>query len=1210
MRLRASWALLLVLLAGAALVAPWQEHLYAQEARGTILGRVFDAQKAVVPKATVKITNVAQGTTISVQTNDMGAFIAPFLNPGQYQITIEVQGFKRYVKEALTLNINQKLEVDAYLEIGSPTETVTVMAENVILNTTSATLGQVIDARRVADLPLAHGNPFLLIGVTAGASWSHTAGSLNRPFEPTHIVGYAINGSRANRMDVTIDGTPSTATANANEVIASYVPPTDAIQEIKVQTTGFDASYGQTEGGITNILLKSGTNSFHGTGYWANQPSSWAANEWLSNKSNSARANWTYNRWGGSFGGPVYLGKLYNGKNKTFFFWAYEGIKEARPRNNCGALCTVPTEAEKNGDFSKLLAAGGSAYQIYNPFQRTLVNGVYVNQPFAGNIIPANLINPIAKKILDNYYPKTPFTSGDALGLGNQVEPNIPETITYYTHTFKVDHNLNDQQRISVTGRFYKRASDYNNYLHSAGTGEWFQFLSRAGGIDYVNTLNASTLLNLKYGYNRFVRSSDGNPESYGMDLTTLGFPSRMNDYTSQDIRRFPGINFTSAAYIGTRHDNFIRPIDTHVFAAHITKMKSTHAIRGGMEFRAYRENQRDWINDVTARFDFSTTWTKANSNASGAPNGLGQSMAAFLLGLPDASSYMNRQDSYAEQSPSWGIYVQDDWRVNKRLTLNLGLRWEYEGALTERYDRSVRGFDPSYTQPFEAAAVATYTTVYNAAAGTANALLVAPADFKVRGGLNFANVNGSPRGLYETPKTNFLPQIGLAFKINDKTVLRTGYGINYGFLGQRRGDVVQSGYSVNTNLIPTLDNGLTWNETLSDPYKNGPVMPYGNTQGPQTFVGQAITYFYEKPKQVYNQRWSLNMQRELPGGWYMDVGYVGTRGTHIEINRNFNATPIQYLSKSPTRDQNWIAYLNGTVANPFYGLLPVTTTIGGSKTISRERLLRAFPEFDTVNSTTYQGYSWYHSLQASFQKRFSKGYTLLASYTWSKFMQATEFLNAADPLPTETISDMDTPHRLSVTGIWELPFGSGRHFGTSNQVLDRIIGGWQVNANYQTQSARPMSAWGNYIYYGNNLKDLNLGKDATPDKWFNNVIYNPKKADGTLVWPTLPESNVGFERRTTSDANGQLSQNVRTFPLRMSFLRTDLVNNVDFSLLKNTTIREGMKIQFRLELLNAFNHPNFSQPALDPTSSNFGKITGGAFNYSRRIQADIKFIF
>jgi hypothetical protein len=1208
---RSGIILFLVLLTLAMLVVP----AGAQTARGTISGRVLDANQAVVPGATIKITHIAQGTVTTVVTNDAGAFTAPYLPPGLYNLTTEVSGFKKYVRDQLQLQVNQNLVLDVVLEVGGQEQVITVTAEQPLLNTSSNTLGQVVDERRIADLPLPHGNPYLLIGVTPGASWSHTAGTLNRPFEPTHIVGYSINGSRANRMDVTIDGTPSTATANANEVIATYVPPTDAIQEFKVQTTGFDASYGQTEGGVTNIVLKSGSNRLHGTGYWANQPASMAANEWLSNKSRSPRADWKYNRWGGSLGGPVFIPKVYNGKNKTFFFWAYEGIHEARPRNNCGSNCTVPTEAEKNGDFSNLLAKGGSSYQIFNPFTRALVNGVYVNQPFTGNIIPTNLINPIAKKILDNYYPKTPYTSGDALGLGNQVEPNIPETIRYYTHTFKVDHNINDRQRLSVTGRFYKRISDYNNYLHSAATGEWFQFLSRAGSIDYVNALSNSMVLNLKYGYNRFIRSSDGNPESYGLDLTTLGFPSYMNDYTPESIRRFPGIFFatsgtTSAAYIGTRHDNFIRPIDTHTFTGNLTKMKGTHSIRTGLEFRAYRENQNDWINDQTGRFDFSTEWTKANSNATGAPNGLGQSMAAFLLGLPSATSYINRQDNYAEQSTSWGVFVQDDWRVNNRLTLNLGLRWEYEGALTERYDRSVRGFDPTYTQPIEAAAVAAYTKVYNAAAGTANALPIAPADFKVRGGLNYAGVNGNPRGLYETPKKNFLPQIGLAFKLTDKTVLRAGYGINYGFLGQRRGDVIQSGYNVNTNMVPTLDNGLTWNETLSNPYKNGPIMPYGNSQGPQTFLGQAITYFIDKPMQPYNQRWSLNLQHESKG-WLLDVGYVGNRGTHIEIARNLNATPNYYLSTSPTRDQSKIAYLNGTVANPFYGLLPTTTTIGGSKTISRERLMRAFPEFDTVNATTNQGYSWYHSFQFSIQKRFSKGYTLLGSYTWSKFMQATEYLSGGDSVPTETISDMDTPHRISMTGIMELPFGSGKRFKSSSPVVDRIIGGWQVNANYQIQSARPMGManFGNIIYYGD-YKDLNLGSAATPDKWFNNVIYNPKKADGTLVWPTLPESNVGFEKRSTNDANGQLDKNVRTFPLRFSFLRSDLVNNVDFSILKNTKIKEGMNIQYRCELLNAFNHPNFSAPDLGPTSSNFGKITGGAFNYSRRIQMDIKFIF
>jgi hypothetical protein len=963
----------------------------AQEARATVVGKVVDPSGGVIPGASVEVTNKAMGVRVALTTNDEGFYQASYLIPGLYQLAVEMPGFKKYVRDDLEVRVNDRLEVNITLVVGEISETVTVTGEAPLLNTASATMGQVVDSRRVADLPLAHGNPYALIGLAAGASWSYTAATLNRPFEPTHIVGYAINGSRANRMDVMIDGVPSTATANPNEVIAAYVPPVDIVQEFKVQTAAFDASYGNTEGGVTNISLKSGTNNLHGTAFWANQPKRFAANEWANNRVGTQLPNWKYNRWGGSAGGPVWLPKLYDGRNKTFFLWGYEAIHETRPRNNCGGSCTVPTPANKTGDFSQQLAGGGSAYQIYNPFtRRAIAGGQYEQDPFQGNIIPSNLINPIAKKILDDYYPKTPISAGNALGQNNHYDLSLPEVITYYTHSFKFDHMLSDNQRLAFTGRFYKRDSNYNNYLGSIATGEWFKFLSRAGGVDYVNTINASTVLNLRYGYNRFVRTSDGNPGSYGMDLTKLGFPSSFANLLSEDLRRFPGLSFPGGSggtgYIGTRHDNFWRPIDTHVLGATLNKMIGAHSLKTGLEARAYRENNRTAHGDMTGTFNFTTDWTRGpRSDSASAPSGTAQAMAAFLLGLPSASgSYIARLASYAEQSTTWGVFLQDDWKVRDNVTLNLGLRWEYEGPLTERFDRSVRGLDFGAVQPIEAQAVAKYTEVYNAAAGSANALPVAPANFKVRGGYLFAGVGGQPRGLYSTPKANFLPQIGLAWKITQKTVMRGGFGINYGFLGQRRGDVVQNGFSQNTGLVPTLDNGLTWKETLSNPFQSGAIEPKGAAEGTWTFIGQSISFFNPEPDVVYNQRWQLGLQHELPGGWVADAAYVGNRGTHIEIGRDLNATPNQYLSTSPTRDAAKISYMSGRVANPFYGLIPVTTSIGGSTTIARELLLRPYPHFGSVNTTTNQGYSWYHALQMGMQKRFSHGHTLAANYTWS----------------------------------------------------------------------------------------------------------------------------------------------------------------------------------------------------------------------------------
>jgi len=421
--------------------------------------------------------------------------------------------------------------------------------------------------------------------------------------------------------------------------------------------------------------------------------------------------------------------------------------------------------------------------------------------------------------------------------------------------------------------------------------------------------------------------------------------------------------------------------------------------------------------------------------------------------------------------------------------------------------------------------------------------------------------------------------------------VLRGGYGIFFGFLGQRRGDVVQSGYSTSTPLNVTLNNGLTFLETLSNPFQSGLQVPRGAADGGLTFVGQSITYFNPRPLSPYNQRWQLGVQRELPYGFVAEVGYVGNRGTHLEITRNLNATPNKYLSTSATRDQARNNYLSALVPNPFAGLLP--TSAGGtfrSSTIARERLLRPFPQFDAVNTTTNEGYSWYHSLQLNLEKRFSHGYTFQAAYTFSKFMEAVELLNAGDPRPTEMISPEDRPHRLAVSGIYELPFGKGKPFlANAHPVANYIVSGWQLSGIYTFQSGPPLN-FGNVIFTGG-VKNIRLpGDQQTLQRWIN--------------------TDAGFNKVAAE----QLVSNVRTFPARFGFLRADKVNNVDLGLTKKTKIGEGGKeFQFRGEFLNAFNHPLFftTQINLTPTAAAFGQVTSGSQeNYARRVQLTFKFLF
>jgi hypothetical protein len=1141
----------------------------AQEARGTITGTVRDTSKGVIPGVTVTITNIAMGTAVTAVTNESGVFNVPYLIPGAYRVEAELSGFKKYARAA-DVRVDDRLQLDMTLEVGNAAETVSVTAETPLLRTTDASLGQVVDARLVAELPTPHGEPYALIGLAGGVSFTGSA-RLDRPFEPTHIVGYAMGGTRGNRSDLTIDGVPSTATANAGEVIASYVPPADLVQEFKVQTTTFDASFGNTEGGVTNLSIKSGTNALHGTAYLEKTPKGLFANDFFANANNIPLADFTYNRYGGTAGGPVLL-PGYNGRSKTFFMYGFEGIKETRPRNN--GTPTVPTEAMRNGDFSALLAIGPQ-YQIYNPFtRRAVAGGRYQQDPFPGNIIPQNLINPVAKMILP--YIALPKSAGLADGTQNFQNPSLLETIPYSSNTIRIDHVISNRQRMYGRVSWYDRNSNYNNYFDNLSTGEWFKFISRQVAFDHVYTLNASTVLNVRYGYNWFVRGTDSNPENHGFDLTSLGFPASYNSAIPDDIRRFPRIAITG--YQGTAVGGELRPNETHSAIATLTRTMGTHSVRTGTEFRRYRETDRFFGNDQTGTFNFDATWTRGPlDNTPTAPGQIGQSFASFLLGLPSSGS-VGRSASYDERSSTWGFYVQDDWKMSDRFTLNAGLRYEIDTPLYEVQNRSVRGFDAAAVQRVEAAAKAALNPT---------ATGVSRDQFQVRGGLTFAGVDGQPSGLYETPKSNLMPRVGGAYKLTDKTMLRGGYGMFYGFLGQRRGDVIQSGFSATTSLTTSLNNGLTFIETLSNPFQNGIQEPLGSSQGIETFIGQSVTFFDPNPKSPRMQRWQVGVQREM-GRWVAEVNYTGNRGTQLQTSRNLNATPLQYLSTSPVRDAATINYLSASVPNPFVGLLP--TTAGSafrSSNIARERLLRPYPQFDAVNTTTNEGQSWYHGIQAGIQRRFASGFTFGASYTFSHFEEATEFLNAADPAPTRVISSQDVPHKLSLNGIWELPFGHGRPVGGGvSPLLNVLVGGWQIQGIYSYQSGFPIG-FGNIIFTGN-LDDIALpAGERTVQRWFN--------------------VDAGFNKVSGE----QLASNVRTFPLRLDSVRTDTINNVDLSILKNTRFAGGRTLQLRLEALNAFNHPLFPAPNTNPTAVGFGTINPSTqSNYARRVQVMAKFLF
>jgi hypothetical protein len=533
----------------------------------------------------------------------------------------------------------------------------------------------------------------------------------------------------------------------------------------------------------------------------------------------------------------------------------------------------------------------------------------------------------------------------------------------------------------------------------------------------------------------------------------------------------------------------------------------------------------------------------------------------------------VERRANFAEQNTMWALHFQDDWKIARNLTLTLGLRYEIESPLSERHNRSVRGFDPNAPLSISAAARAAYAR---------NPTPEVPiSQFNVAGGVTFAGVNGEPETLWNRDRNNFMPRIGLAYTMTPKTVIRASYGVFHAFMGVRRGDVIQSGFSYTTNLIPTLD-GVNYIALINNPFPDGITEPPGSSLGPETFLGQAISFFEPNLKTPYNQRWNFGIQRELPGRTVLELSYAGSRGTGIEITRDLNATPVEYLSTSPVRDNERNSYLTANLPNPFAGLLPGTGRNGTN--ISRQSLFAAYPQFTTLQTTTNQGYSTYHSFAIEVDRRFSKGLTVQGGYTLSKFMEATAYLNGGDPMPAYTISDQDIPHRFTMSFIYELPFGKGRALGASApRGLNALISGWQVQGIHVRQSGVALG-FGNMLFYGD-IKKIALPSDQRAvERWFDTSM---------------------FERSNQR----ALVSNRRVAPLRFSGVRGPGPVNWDLSILKNTNIVEKVNMQIRGEFLNATNTPFFANPNTDQYNTAFGTISAQS-GYARRIQLGIKLIY
>jgi len=1116
---------------------------YAQDARGSLLGIVTDSSDAVVVAADIRATNQATGVSAISKTNESGAYTLPYLIPGVYTIEADFQGFKKFIRRGIEVRVGDQVRINIRLEIGNQTETVQVTAETPLLDTVDASLGQVVNERQVTELPSFGGAPYNLALMAPGMV--NTTNLRQRYVGTPAAQGdFSADGTGQKNSDYTIDGVP-----NSMDKGIVFVPPQMSVSEFKVQTLSYDASIGHTAGALVNVSLKSGTNALHGEAHWFLRNKVFDTPTIFQNRSGQKVAPYQDHRYGLSGGGPVVLPHLYDGRNRTFWFYLWEANEV---KYSYDYVNTVPTAAMKKGDLSGLLALG-SAYQVYDPYSTTaLANGRYQRTPISGNIIASSRLDPVGQKILTHWPDPNQTGTKD---FKNNHFVNYAGPYPVWTHLARVDHAFNPNHRAYVRlmrEGFYslsnRRFLNDDDGLDSRQD-KW------GVALDDVYVLSPGFVMDIRYGM--AYRWGRNKSFTQGYDLSSLGFSSNLlSQLPGKELATFPKVVVSPFTTLQGNSSSGRWGTVVHSLDANFSRFQGRHSVKFGFSLRNTRENSNYYTNDVSPYLAYSSTYTNGPLDTSTAPT-VGGEIASFLLGLPSTSSYLSKSASYADQETYYGLFVQDDISVTRKLTVNIGLRWEYEAPVTERYNRSVADFAASQVSPVAAAAQANYAL---------NPIPeVAAADFKVMGGLTFAGANGNPRGLWNGVKGNFMPRIGIAYQLRPQTILRAGYGIFYDSIGINGYNSIQTGFSTSTPVQASIDSGLTYIASTANPFPNGLIQPAGAAGGLSTNLGQAISFYERERKNPYNQRWSFSIQHLLPKALKAEVTYVGNRGTRLQVGRSMNVTPGKYLSRSGARDNTTINYLAQVFPNPFYGTNSIYT-----KNTSRASLLLPYPQFGGVSATEPIGYSWYHALQMGVEKRFSKGFMLMFNYTYSRSMDATAFLNASDSMPYESLSTADRPHRAVASGIWELPFGRGRRFGPNMPtVLNFFAGGWQLNGVMQRQSGAPLD-WGDVwtLFSGDSTK-VGLSKSQrSVDRWFN--------------------TDAGFNKVS----NQQLASNIRFSPWRFSNLRADGQARWDFSIFKNFLIMEKVTAQFRAEAVNALNHPNLMAPVMTPTSTTFGTIT------------------
>jgi len=1204
----------------------------AQETRGTINGRVYDKQTGAMVGADVTITNSDTGAVTRFTTNETGYYEAPLLLPGKYRISASADGFKTSIREGFELQVSQTLSIDLKLEVGAVTETVDVISAAPLLDTSPLESGALVDNAQLMDMPVLGNNPTLLTKLMPGIQTD----GINNYLGLHSIAGGSAynNAGGVGGNEWSIDGVPN----NGGGRQAAYLPYSDSIAEFRIDTTGFDVSQGRGTGVQIVAMTKAGANQYHGTlteQHWQQRfngtpyftrklylqsvrDAEASGNAALANqlRNTERQPSGHSNNWAVTIGGPVFIPKIFNGRNKLFFFFNYNGFKDNKTEEANQFNKTVPTMKNRTGDFSDLLAVNAARYQLYDPLSvrrdtaRT-AGTFYIRDPIPGNIVPqTRILVPKLYKFISDLYPVPNNSPSDPTQepFNNYIALATPWLWIYRAYQNRIDLN------VSPNHRFYGRWSwnnfdeDRQDWTYSTIRGMNTGGLNRknmAATVGWTWVVNSRTVLDLSGAANEFT-AGNNTPVPLSYKPSDVGLPQYLDAFAGDKhmIPRYNISGYTSPTPDG--YPTFTR-YRVYSLAGNLQHIRGKHSIKAGADTRqSFRTGGGGGY--TSGRYQFDNRYTRHyGDTALDNPGSLGLSWAAFMMGL-NYDSLVSQNDTYATYSPYYGSYLQDQFRATRKLTIYSGLRLEYEGGPTERYNRMLGYFDPVAKIYVSDVAEAFYKANPTVIATNVSGIAIPgldPVNFRVRGGVTFPGKNGAPRNAWQG-QVMVMPRVAFAWQITPTMVIRGGAGVFYDTLNVTNNSPNQTGFNQSTSYTTDNNAGSTWKtgdpnngiSPMADPFP--PVLNgqrYNTTTtgglGFDTLTGRSYSSQFYATERAHQYRWRIGLQRQIGKLNLVSMTYTGSYSSDVYISQNLNSVPAAYWWTGTSRNTAIDSWLNGGVTNPFRlstnfpnlaNENPAlwadmnTQSFFTNSTISRAQLLKPFPQMTGLTQQMSPlGLVRTHGVELTFNRRFTRGWNLMLAYTGTKARAADWFPNSYDQRPAWEESNSSRPHRLTATGMYQFPFGRRRAFFKKG-VLSRVLSGMQIAGTFEYQSG-PLLGWSNRYYYGD-ISGI-VKSDPTVDEWFNT---------SGAACNEIPGADTGWER-CPQRAPG--TYQVRVFPNRIAGLRRDKTLQTNANVQKEIAMRPDSRVKFilRFDMLNVFNRYQFDNPNTDPMNTNFGVV-------------------